>query len=81
MDPMTAPLPAGVSHLLAANDALIPGRCGAHPTLCGQQVRRPNVEHDDFLDYLCFYYCPECVREATRWSAETVQPDHASELR
>lgn len=30
-----APLPAGASHLLAANDALIPGRWGLHVTRDG----------------------------------------------
>jgi hypothetical protein len=35
-DPEVDPaLPAGVSHLLAANDALIEGRFGVHITLCG----------------------------------------------
>lgn len=68
----------GVSHLLAADDALIPGRWGVHITLCGQQVRGPNVEHDDPLDLPDFRYCPQCVAEAARWNAEAGRADHAS---
>lgn len=74
VDPEADPaLPSGVSHLLVADDVLIPGRWGSHITLCGQEVRRPNVEHDDPLDWPCCRYCPECVREASRWSAESVE--------
>lgn len=80
------PLPAGVSHLLAADDALIPGRWGVHTTLCGQPIRSPNataVEHectDTSCD--CVRYCPDCAREAARWSAESVeQVDRAPEVR
>ncbi|MGH3775765.1 MAG: hypothetical protein ACRDRR_08510 [Pseudonocardiaceae bacterium] len=64
-DPVRAALSAGVSHLLAADDALTPGRWGAHITLCGQQVRGPGAgaaDHD-------FRYCPACVAEAGRWVA------------
>lgn len=74
-----APLPAGVSHLLAANDALIPGRWGAHSTLCGVEVRRPDAtaaEHDCDLGCDCVRYCTECVREAVRFSADS---DRASD--
>ncbi|MGH3777653.1 MAG: hypothetical protein ACRDRR_18310 [Pseudonocardiaceae bacterium] len=66
-DPARAILPAGVSHLLAADDALIPGRFGVHITLCGLQVRRPGVNAgEDGPDR----YCPACVAEAGRWVAE-----------
>ncbi len=67
-DPERAALPAGMSHLLAADDALIPGRWGAHITLCGLAVRRPgvNATEDDYPDR----YCPACVAEAGRWVAE-----------
>jgi NAD-dependent dihydropyrimidine dehydrogenase PreA subunit len=68
-----APLPAGISHLLAANDALIPDRWGVHITLCGEEVRRPGPaaeEHECHLCCDCVRYCPGCVREARRLSAE-----------
>jgi hypothetical protein len=71
-----APLPAGVSHLLVANDALIPGRWGVHVALCGARRRAPEptaLEHecaDASCD--CVHYCPDCVQEAARWSAEPV---------
>ncbi len=79
------PLPAGVSHLLAADDALMPGRWGAHTTLCGREVRRPNAtaaEHDDdddhdHLRFDSFHYCPECVAEACRFSADVGDPASA----
>lgn len=72
-DPVSAPLPAGVSHLLIADDALIPGRWGAHVTLCGEQVRRPNAGHDDPWECPGYRCCPECVGEAARWSARAGQ--------
>ncbi|MGH3838953.1 MAG: hypothetical protein ACRDSF_25145 [Pseudonocardiaceae bacterium] len=67
VDPEVDPaplLPAGVSHLLAADDALIPGRWGAHVTLCGLQVRASGAAAEDE----CFpdRYCPECAVEAGR---------------
>jgi uncharacterized protein (DUF934 family) len=37
-DPVSALLPEGVSHLLIADDALIPSRWGAHVTLCGEEA-------------------------------------------
>ncbi len=71
---MSAPLPEGVSHLLAADDALIPGRWGVHMTLCGQQVRAPSATaaedpsataaEDDC--YPSFRYCSECVAQAAQ---------------
>ncbi|MGH3777293.1 MAG: hypothetical protein ACRDRR_16455 [Pseudonocardiaceae bacterium] len=69
-DPEHAPLPAGVSHLLAADDALIPGRWGEHITLCGLQVRRPGANAAE--EECEVRYCPACVAEASRWSAEPV---------
>lgn len=77
VDPEADPaLPAGVSHLLVADDALIPGRFGVHITLCGKQMRRPNVTADEHecadLSCDCVHYCPACVREATRLSAELI---------
>lgn len=67
--------PAGVSHLLAADDALSPGRWGAHITLCGAELRSPSataMAHDEDSEWSpegvrC---CPECVREAQRWVSE-----------
>ncbi|MGH3887922.1 MAG: hypothetical protein ACRDSZ_15400 [Pseudonocardiaceae bacterium] len=68
-DPDRTALPAGVSHLLAADDALIPGRWGAHITLCGLQVRRPGANVAEAEDNPV-RYCPACVAEAGRWVAE-----------
>lgn len=62
---------AGFSHLLAADDALAPGRWGVHVTLCGQQVRGPNPGATEDGDR----YCPECVSEAVRWSASAYETE------
>jgi hypothetical protein len=67
---------AGVSHLLAADDALLPGRWGAHIALCGQEIRGPSghADEDDCCpEFDCDevgHYCAACVREAVRFSAE-----------
>jgi hypothetical protein len=66
------PLPAGVSHLLVANDALIRGRWGVHSTLCGREVRGPGAareEHECQMSCDCVRFCPDCAKEAVRWSA------------
>ncbi len=60
----------GVVHLLAAGDALSPGR---HITLCGAKVR-PSIAMEDKgggLSPAEVRYCPDCVREACRWNDET----------
>lgn len=81
-DPVSAPLPAGVSHLLAADDALQPGRWGSHVAVCGPEVRGPNAtgtEHTCDPSCDCnVRYCLECVLEAVRWVAEAGQTDRAS---
>lgn len=76
---MSAPRHRRVSHLLTADDALIPGRWGAHITVCGTEIRGPSapaVEYDCCPSCDCdvVRYCPECVREAARWSAEVDDP-------
>lgn len=58
---------------------LIPGRWDVHLTLCGLEVRGPSAtaaEHECYPSYDCdvVRYCPECAREAARWSAEAGQP-------
>ncbi|MGH3889665.1 MAG: hypothetical protein ACRDSZ_24395 [Pseudonocardiaceae bacterium] len=67
--------PVGVSHLLAADDALSPGRWGAHITLCGVELRPPSVtavaqDEDSEWSPEGVRYCPECVQEAHRWVSE-----------
>ena len=68
-------LPVGVSHLLAADEVLNPGWGSIHVTLCGEDVRAgaagatavghcPGCECEP-------RFCPECVREACQWSAES----------
>ncbi len=75
---MSAPLPEGVSHLLVADDVLIPGRWGVHITLCGQQVRAPSAAAaedpsataaEDDRYYPSLRYCSECAAQAARWQA------------
>jgi len=63
---------AGVSHLLAADEALSPGRWSTHITLCGAELSRPSttaVARDEDSEWSPedVRYCPECVREAHRW--------------
>jgi len=76
---VSAPRPASVSHLLAADEALMPGRWGAHITVCGLEVRAQSatvVEHECYPSCDCAVrYCSECVREAARWNAESGQAD------
>lgn len=68
-------LPAGVSHLLAADEVLNPGWGNVHVTLCGEDVRAgaagttavghcPGCECEP-------RFCPDCVREACQWSTES----------
>ncbi len=66
-------LPAGVSHLLVADDALAPGHwTGTYVAVCGVLVRRsgfPSSSCSPECEWECPLYCSECVREAHRWSA------------
>ncbi|MGH3694850.1 MAG: hypothetical protein ACRDRX_12835 [Pseudonocardiaceae bacterium] len=67
--------PVGVSHLLAADDALSPGRWGAHITLCGAELRPPSAtamaqDEDSEWSPEGVRYCPECVQEARRWVSD-----------
>ncbi|MGH3566677.1 MAG: hypothetical protein ACRDRH_11720 [Pseudonocardia sp.] len=68
-DPCT--LPAGVSHLLVADEALCPGRWGSsHVTVCGEEIPTPGATAaDPTVDDP--KYCPQCVRAAVRWSARS----------
>ncbi len=64
--------PAGVSHLLAADDVLSPGRWGAHIAVCGAELRSPSAtavlqDEDSEWSPENVRYCAECVREAHRW--------------
>lgn len=65
-------LPARVSHLLAADDVLSPGRWGAHIAVCGAELRFPSAtavpqDEDSKWSPENVRYCPECVQEAHRW--------------
>ena len=65
---------AGVSHLLAADDVLSPGRWGAYIAVCGAELRSPSAialleDEDSEGSPENVRYCPECVREAYRWVA------------
>ena len=59
--------PAGVSHLLVADDALHPGYAGGSQiAVCGVQVHPDSptaVEPAEDPGY-----CPVCVRAAVRWN-------------
>lgn len=74
--------PASVSHLLVADDALAQGRrTGTYIAVCGTLVRassRPSaccsLECECDCECDCSLYCPECVREAGRWSAPLPTP-------
>lgn len=59
-----------VSHLLVADDALMPGRWGVHITLCGEQVRTPSAAAEEDDCYPNFRYCSECAAQAARWQAD-----------
>lgn len=64
--------PARVTHLLAADDVLSPGRWGAYITVCGAQVRPPSATAAaDEYDPSCVRYCQDCVHEACRGTEET----------
>ena len=63
-------LPVGVSHLLVADDALgEEHRSGAYVAAC-DVILTPSLRPPQ-RDCL---YCPECVREAIRWSAHGGEP-------
>jgi hypothetical protein len=66
--------PAGVAHLLTADDVLADGnRCGTYLAVCGALVPAsslpsslcpPECECD------CALYCTQCVRHVVRYAAE-----------
>lgn len=67
--------PAWVSHLLAADDVLIPGRWGVYITLCGAELRSPGAaamaqDEDSECSPEDVRHCPECAQEAHRWASE-----------
>ncbi len=73
-------LPVGVFHLLTADDDLTqrPFQFRTRVTLCGEVVQPSSLPPSPFpegeeIDRVP-RYCPECVREAARFSAEAV--DH-----
>ncbi len=84
---MSVSLPAGVFHLLTADDDLahpdlahpdLAHPCGGFVAVCGEVMTKSGLPSS------CYppgessgrdrRYCPACVREAARWSAEA--PDH-----
>jgi hypothetical protein len=68
-------LPAGVFHLLTADDDLTqrPFRFRMRSTLCGQVVQPSSLPPSPFPEGEQINrdprYCPACVGEAVRWSA------------
>jgi hypothetical protein len=70
-------LPAGVAHLLTADDVLADGKqCGTYLAVCGALVPAsslpsslcpPGCECD------CALYCPQCVRHVVRYAAERMK--------
>jgi hypothetical protein len=68
-------LSAGVTHLLAADEALNPGWGSSRITLCGEEVRAgdaslTSVTHCPSCECVP-RFCPERVQEASQWSAES----------
>lgn len=67
-------LPVGVTHLLAADDALDEQfQCGVYAAVCGRLVPRsdlPSWECPEGCECDLALYCPECVSRATESSAE-----------
>ncbi|MGH3825423.1 MAG: hypothetical protein ACRDRA_21670 [Pseudonocardiaceae bacterium] len=69
------PLPEGVFHLLVADDDLTqhPFRFQMRSTVCGEVLQPSSLPPSCFGDEVDGdrepRYCPECVREAVRWSA------------
>lgn len=73
--------PPQIVHLLEADDAIAEGhRYGTFIAVCGELVRASNLSPSPCPDG-CHcenaLYCPECVREATRWDAEAGQSAEA----
>lgn len=75
---MSAALPESVFHLLIA-DADVTSSYGDWMTVCGEVVRSSALpsscyaEGDEVGLGRDLRFCPECVREACRWSAEVDQ--------
>lgn len=68
------PLPVGVTHLLAADDALDEQfQCGVYTAVCGQLVPvsdLPSWECPEDCGCDLAVYCRQCVRRAAESSAE-----------
>lgn len=67
-------LPAGVYHLMTADQVVDPGWVGTCITLCGEDVcvgtaGATPVDHCPGCKCVP-RFCPQCVREASQWSAE-----------
>ncbi len=75
---MSAPLPEGTLHLLVADKGVTEGRWyGEYLTLCHALVPASGLPPSlcpDGCDQE-HRFCPQCVREAARWSAEVEQPE------
>lgn len=74
-NPEVSELSADVSHLLATEEVENPGLGGTCVTLCGEIVRVGSAsvlstEHCPSCDCVPLL-CPECVRKACEWSAES----------
>ncbi|MGH3830280.1 MAG: hypothetical protein ACRDRS_07470 [Pseudonocardiaceae bacterium] len=70
-------LPEGVFHLLIADDDLVHRACRMRVTVCGELVQPsslpPSCFNEEGEGYRDPRYCPECVSEALRWSAEATR--------
>ncbi|MGH3830393.1 MAG: hypothetical protein ACRDRS_08050 [Pseudonocardiaceae bacterium] len=73
-------LVAGVTHLLAVDDAVEEQlRCGVYAAVCGQWVARSDLPPSECpQDCECdlALYCPECVSRAAESAAHDLS-DHA----
>ncbi|MGH3804759.1 MAG: hypothetical protein ACRDTD_32375 [Pseudonocardiaceae bacterium] len=69
---LSAPLPAGVFHLLTADDD-VASTYGGYVAVCGELVRVSSLPPSCYSEVgpgRDPRYCPACVREAARFSAE-----------
>lgn len=65
-------LPEGVFHLLTAYDD-VASAYGGYVAVCGAVMSVSGLPPTCYFEVMADHnprYCPECVREACRWSAE-----------
>lgn len=73
------PLPEGVFHLLIADEDLYGRALRWRATLCGAWVHPRELPSSYFAENELRNprYCPECVSEAVRWSADAADAESA----